>query len=97
MKISAAQWTNVYQPRKKAERVTEDEAQKVIEGKKEAEAAELANAMEVSNCTLSIYHDYALGSNVLHHYQSGQVIAGKDGSSPNCQESRSKWTTFRWG
>ena len=49
VKISAALWTNVYQPKKLAERITEEEEKKVIAGKKEAAQAELENAMSIKN------------------------------------------------
>ena len=47
MKISAALWANVYQPKKLAERITEEEERKVIADKKATAEAELQNAISV--------------------------------------------------
>ena len=49
VKISAALWTNVYQPKKLAERISEEEERKVAAGKKEAAEAELQNAMSIKS------------------------------------------------
>ena len=99
VKISAALWTNVYQPKKLAERITEEEEKNVLAGKKEAAEAELQNSMTMKGMLEGKEVPYVIEKKVG---SSGQLFGGvkqKDileivKSMAPADVATSKWTVM---